>query len=360
MVKSIDIYFNRFFKNLDYSVLVVGLDGKIKLISTRFLERLGYSIEQVRKMPLQDVISEPLYREIFENGVAVREPFKNYLTLIGTAGDHQVPFQISGCLEEDRENGEKNLCFLLQELSFEVEPDFSGGFFEERVKTLHVLQKYVTKQLFDRAMHSVRTGIDYIPAENRVLTFLFADLVAFTMHAEKISPEEVVEMLNLSIGATSATILHSGGYVDKIMGDSIFAVFEKPENAVIAAIEIQKQFNLLNFFRIKDGLDEVLLRIGIHTGESMWASIGSQDFMEQTFIGDAVNTASRLENSAIPGSILVSSTTVEPIRDKLQLLEKVELTVKGKEEKLIAYYVNRINFERRGQQASLGLDDDLF
>jgi len=224
-----------------------------------------------------------------------------------------------------------------------------------------VLRRYVSPQVMGGVQAAVREGRDSIADEERVFTFLFADLVAFTALAEKSSLRDVVDLLNLSIGANSSTILHWGGYIDKIMGDSIFAVFEEPLNSVIAAVEIQKQFNILNFFRIKDEQQPIELRIGIHTGPCLIASIGSAEFLELTYIGDAVNTASRIEKAALPGSILVSDQTIELVRSNVTLGDGVSLSVKGKSHILVAHYVKRVSFERSpGKVLALGIDDDIF
>ena len=199
-----------------------------------------------------------------------------------------------------------------------------------------------------------------IPNEEREFTFLFADLVSYTSLAERTSPEAILEMLNTSIGAASSIILHNHGFVDKIMGDSIFAVFEDPLNALLSAIEMQKQFNILNLFRLKTGEEEISIRVGIHTGHCILGSIGGDGFWELTFIGDAVNTASRLEKACKPSAILVSEATAHLVGEAAGYVESLELSAKGKSEPLQAHYLNRIQFEGPRGPVTIGLDDDLF
>ena len=111
---------------------------------------------------------------------------------------------------------------------------------------------------------------------------------------------------------------------------------------------------------MKSDQAEVSLRIGVHTGECILGSIGSDDFLELTFIGDAVNTASRLERAAEPGSVLVSEATLALIGEHVDVLRSVELSLKGKSEKLQAGFVNRVQFEGPKGPITLGLDDHIF
>ena len=349
----------RIFRSLGAGIMVFDASGRLQTITPALLERLGYAAEDARSLITPDAIFEgEAYRDIFEEdgGRIRRGPFQNYRAYLRTRSGDILLFQISGSSDD-----QERLSFLVQELDLPEDLMIDTGPFAENVKSFQVVRRYVSPQVMGGVQQAIRMGRETIPDEDRVLTYLFADLVAFTALAERIGSKEIVDLLNLSIGANSSTVLHWGGYIDKIMGDSIFAVFEEPLNAAIAAVEIQKQFNILNFFRLKEGEDQVLLRIGIHTGPCTIASIGTLEFMELTYIGDSVNTASRIETAALPGTILASSTTVEAIQGNLTLGDEVELKVKGKTELLTAHYIERVTFDRgNGKQISIGIDDDIF
>ncbi len=347
------------FRSLGAGVMVFRPDGKLESISPALLDRLGYDRSSAAAALTPDAVFEgEAYRDIFEeNGGRIRRGrFQNYRAYLRTYKGDILLFQIGGyCDEAGR------LCFFVQELDLPQDLLIDTGPFVENVRAFQVMRRYVSPQVMGGIRQAIRMGRETIPDEDRVLTYLFADMVAFTALAERIGSKEIVELLNLSIGANSSTVLHWGGYIDKIMGDSIFAVFEEPLNAIIAAVEIQKQFNILNFFRLKEGQDSVELRVGLHTGPCTIASIGTLEFMELTYIGDAVNTASRIESAALPGTILASSVTVAMVRDHLTLGDEVELKVKGKTELLHAHYVKRVTFDRgNGKQISIGTDDDIF
>ena len=348
-------------QRLGFFPLVVGSDFRIKAVSARLLKLLGFTPADVRGRGVVRLLGIEFFQELFVRDKKIWDkPFRNYRALLRTAGGEQFMFQLAGYRETDA-NGKFRYTLLLQDIHREGQAyKLATGAFEDNIRASRLILPYISRQLASRAKSAIQAGYTKIPNEKREFTFLFADLVSYTALAEQRSPDEILEMLNVSIGATSSTILHSGGFVDKIMGDSIFAVFEKPLNAIIAAIEIQKQFNLLNFFRLKSAEPEVSLRIGVHTGQCILGSIGSDDFLELTFIGDAVNTASRLERAAEPGSILVSEATLALVREQVDVLKTVELTLTGKAQTLSAGYVNRVQFEGPRGRISLGLDDHIF
>lgn len=355
---------NSFYQNLlnklDYFVIETGHNGQIKMISSRLLKLLGYTAQEIRNNSLLKIISVDFFQDYFLKKKIFAAPFQNHRTHLRTQSGKKILVQISGFHEKDPQSGKISCRFLIQELKLGEGQHLDTGSFEDNVQKNQLIRRYISKQLVARVQSAVKKGYDFIPNEERVMTFLFADLVAYTAITEKSDVDEIVEMLNLSIGATSSAILHSGGFIDKIMGDSVFAVFEKPENSIVAAIEIQKQFNILNLFRLKQDQEEILVRVGVNTGSCLLASIGTAEFMELTFIGDAVNTASRLEKKATPGAILVSESTLASIRDKVETIKEVELTVKGKTEALRAYYVNRITVDGPKGPITLGLDDQMF
>jgi PAS domain S-box-containing protein len=341
--------------------LVVAENLQILAVSARLLKLLGFSAADVRGRSVVRLLGIEFFQDIFVRDRSIWErPFQNYRAWLRTAGGEQRMFQISGYADQDGAGRRRYTMFLMDIHAEALRYKLGTGEFGASVRASRIIRPYISKQLTSRARSAVQAGYDRIPNEKREFTFLFADLVSYTSLAEQSSPDEILEMLNVSIGATSSTVLHSGGFVDKIMGDSIFAVFEKPLNAIIASIEIQKQFGILNLFRLKSEQPEVSLRIGVHSGQCILGSIGSDDFLELTFIGDAVNTAARLERAAEPGSVLVSGHTLKLLEGQVDVIKMVELSLKGKAQALPAGFVNRVHFDGPRGPISLGLDDDIF
>lgn len=128
-------------------------------------------------------------------------------------------------------------------------------------------------------------------------------------------------------------IYEFGGDVHKYIGDAIFATFETPQDAVEAAVAIQREIATLK--------TEFKVRIGIHRGRSIQGNVGSEFRRDNTLIGDAVNTAQRLESNCTPGHILLSKDVYDEVRSRLGLEgTPKKITVKGKEEPIEVFEVD--------------------
>lgn len=186
-------------------------------------------------------------------------------------------------------------------------------------------------------------------AEEQVVSVLFADVQGFTSLAERLSPHEVQDLLNEYLHEMTDVIFKYQGTVDKYIGDGIMAIFgaprlpDEPPNdqhafqAVSAALEMQAAQK-----RLLDKLDpekSFSIRIGVNTGLAYTGFFGTRHRLEYTAIGDAVNTASRLESAAEPGSVFISEYTREKIDGAFVLQEMGDLHLKGKERRVHAYKV---------------------
>lgn len=345
-------------EDVDFPLLRVAGNGRLYAITRHLLDRLDVPFESLANSSIVKFVSMEFFQDLVLKKTLSGGAFNGYRAELRLGNGKRLPVEISGYSETSGPN--RIYTLLIMETGKEATLVLDLGRFEENVRAQHLLRRYISKQLLARVRSAVTRGLDEIPNQSRHLTFLFADLVAYTQISEQARPDEVVDMLNLFIGATSAIVLHNEGFVDKIMGDSVFAVFENPLSAVLSAVEVQKQFNMLNFFRVAEGQPEVLLRVGIHSGNCILASIGSNDFMELTFIGDSVNTASRLEKACTPGAILVSASTIEPIRERVGSSRRLELQVKGKREPLSAEYVHSVTVNKGGKDIVIDMDESVF
>ncbi|NET58256.1 MAG: response regulator [Symploca sp. SIO2E6] len=168
------------------------------------------------------------------------------------------------------------------------------------------------------------------------MSIMFADIRSFTTLSEGMSPKENFDFLNSYLSRMGPVIRHHHGFIDKYIGDSIMALFpEVADDAVQAAIEMQRQVNLYNLHRDTSGYQAIAIGIAIHTGSLMLGTIGEEQRMESTVIADAVNLTSRLEglNKVYGTLILVSGQTLTNL-EKLseynyRFIDQVQ--VKGKQ-----------------------------
>jgi adenylate cyclase len=169
------------------------------------------------------------------------------------------------------------------------------------------LPEYVVQQILKNPDSFKLGGV------NQTLTVLFADIRGFTRLSEHAPPERVVQLLNNYFTAMSDIIFAHGGTLDKYIGDGLMALFgaptatpEDPCNAVAAAVDMQREIGVINEELRADGLSEIAIGIGLHTGVATVGYIGSERRSEYTAIGDTVNLAARLEQNALAGQILLS------------------------------------------------------
>jgi adenylate cyclase len=176
--------------------------------------------------------------------------------------------------------------------------------------------------------------------EKRVLTVFFSDLAGFTTLSEKLTPDEVVTLLNRYLTAMTDIILDSGGLIDKYEGDAIMAFWGAPLpqedhalRACRAALDNQTRLAELRQEFMKMGLPPVHARIGINTGEMIIGNMGSNQRFDFTVIGDSVNLASRLEGvgKEYGTRIIISEDTYRQAADGLEVRELDLIRVKGKE-----------------------------
>ncbi|MEG3922885.1 ATP-binding protein [Microcoleus sp. T3_A4] len=171
--------------------------------------------------------------------------------------------------------------------------------------------------------------------QERDMTVLFADIRSFTALSEQMTPPENFAFINTYLGKVSPAIRKNNGFIDKYIGDAVMALFPtSPDDGVRAAIDMQKEVNIYNQQRAKNGLFPIAIGVGLHAGNLMLGTIGERERMESTVIADAVNLASRLEGlTKVYGSgILVSGAIIDRLDDpekyKYRFVDRV--TVKGK------------------------------
>jgi adenylate cyclase len=186
-----------------------------------------------------------------------------------------------------------------------------------------------------------------LSGERREVTVLFCDIRGFTPMAERLSPEQVVSLLNEFYTLMIETVFKHDGTLDKFLGDAVMAVFGAPIayqdhaiRAVRTALDMRNGIAELNERRVGQGKVPIGIGIGLSLGEVVAGTVGTEDRMEYTVIGDSVNLAARLVDNARPaGRVLISHRTYEAVRDLIEVKGLGPLKVKGKEEEVEVYEV---------------------
>jgi len=203
------------------------------------------------------------------------------------------------------------------------------------------LPEYVVKQMLENPDSFKLGGV------SQTITILFADIRGFTRISEHAAPEKIVNLLNRYFSAMTDIIFAHGGTLDKYLGDGLMALFGAPtttpedaSNALNAAVAMQRRLLGINSELRQEGLSEVGVGIGLHTGDVIVGYIGSERRSEYTAIGDAVNTASRLESNATGGQILISDATAKAARSRYKLHPRDPITVKNREQPVVLWEVD--------------------
>lgn len=222
------------------------------------------------------------------------------------------------------------------------------GFLEDSTRASKLISPYIPATVLDRAREVVRSGGDSLPDEVAERAIFFSDLVGFTRMTEELPPGEALSLLNIAMDICVRTILKNNGVIDKFLGDGILAIYRRPIDGVVSAFEIQYQFEQLNQFRELQGLDPLAIRTGIHSGQVVFGSVGNQDRKDWTVIGDVVNTAARIQSFATAGEVVVSKSTLESMKDRVQISKQNRVQLKGKPEPMDLVTIDRVYF-RKGQ-----------
>ncbi len=206
----------------------------------------------------------------------------------------------------------------------------------ERERIRDAFGTYVDREV---AEHILREGTD-LAGEEIEVTVLFLDIRDFTGYAERAEATDVVATLN-RLWERAVPVIHDhGGHVDKFVGDGLLAVFGAPrrqpdhaDQALDAALEIERA--------VEDEFDrELSIGIGLNSGKVVAGNVGGAGRLEFSVIGDAVNTAARVEAATreTGDTILLAKRTKELLSDsQVRLIERPNVALKGKRESIPLY-----------------------
>jgi adenylate cyclase len=211
------------------------------------------------------------------------------------------------------------------------------------------LAKYLSPQIYE-SIFSGKQNVE-VKSYRKKITVFFSDIVNFTVISDKLESEELTALLNFYLNEMSQIALKHGATIDKYIGDAIMIFFGDPESfgieedarrCVAMAVEMQQRMaELWGYWSKHFGLKKDLeIRVGINTGYCTVGNFGSEDRLDYTVIGAAVNLASRLESAATPSGILVSEETYFQVKDYFSFDAPQQLELKGLERSVSAYEVD--------------------
>jgi class 3 adenylate cyclase len=252
--------------------------------------------------------------------------------------DYQKLFRTTRRLMKLSDRNEQQLSAVSQELA-------------HKNKSLEALSKKLSKYLSPQIYHSIFTGAQNVEiASNRKkLTIFFSDVVNFTETTDKLESEDLTHILNRYLTEMTNIALAHGATIDKYIGDAIMVFFGDPESkglkedaraCVRMAIAMLRRLRELQAEWQELGAEKPFhLRVGINTGYVTVGNFGSEDRMDYTIIGSAVNLTARLQSSAEIDGILIGHETYALVKDDVSVEEQEPIKVKGFDQPIRCYKV---------------------
>lgn len=221
-------------------------------------------------------------------------------------------------------------------------PSPSGNLsYEEKIRKINkYLPQGITQKIFSQR--------EKIEGERKQTTVMFCDMKGFTALSDKLSPEEVYEIMDQVYEILIQKVQDYDGTVNEMTGDGIMALFgapialeDAPQRAIRSATAIHRELTKFNSrLRLKKGnIPPIMMRIGINTGPVVVGSLGSDLRVEFKAVGQTVNIASRMENLAEPGSTYISESTFKLTEGLFRVEFLGEKEIKGNEKPVRVYNV---------------------
>lgn len=220
---------------------------------------------------------------------------------------------------------------------------------DNQVQLNQAIKRFVPVQFLQELGKAEYSEIQMGDSTAKVMTVLFSDLRSFSKLSESLNPQQNFKFLNSYLRRMEPHIEKHGGFVDKYIGDAIMALFRdrEPERegsadaALRTALALRLELKQFNEHRANSNYAAIDFGIGINTGELMLGTLGSENRLDTTVIGDTVNLASRLEalTKYFGSPILLSDFTYQALADpNIYHLRKIDLVrVPGKEKPVIIY-----------------------
>ncbi len=220
--------------------------------------------------------------------------------------------------------------------------------FEEREKRqiIRLFNSKATPQVVQQIIAAAEEGTLRMDGVQQEVTILFADIRGYTQLVADMPPRQMMLTVNEYLRIVGLALIKHEGTLNQYAGDLIMAIFNAPLKqedhalrAVQAGLAIQK--DLADFQASPRGaaLPQVSFGVGICTGVVVVGNVGFEQRYDYSAVGDAVNLAFHITSAARPGQVLISDTTYQQVKDKVQADEGQIVPVKGKRKSMMAYRI---------------------
>jgi adenylate cyclase len=341
------------------AVISIDSKGHVMLWNQGAANMFGYSTEEMLGELLDSIIPER-FRDKHAEGIE----------RVGAGGEHHVIGETVELAALDNKGHEMPIELSLATWEVEGERFYSGIIRDlterkvaenalqiankalneknEQLEALSAkLAKYLSRQVYDSIFEG-RTDVQ-VQSYRKELTVFFSDIQGFTDLTDRLEAEQISEILNSYLSEMARIADECGGTVDKFIGDGIMIFFGDPEthgrkDDALACVRMALRMRdrivaLRKSWSEVVGPEPLHVRIGINTGYCTVGNFGSEDRMDYTIVGTAVNTASRLESTAAPDQIHISHATYSLIKDEIYCRPLGDIDLKGISHRVQTYEV---------------------
>ncbi len=211
----------------------------------------------------------------------------------------------------------------------------------------HAFGRYVSEEVAESLLRAPE-GLE-LGGEERETTILMSDLRGFTSMAARLTPHEVIEVLNLYLEAMVDVIDRYQGTIDEIVGDAILVIFGAPvscdddaDKAVACGLAMQLAMRDVNQRLVAKGASELEMGIGVHTGRVIVGNIGSLRRTKYAAVGSNVNLAGRIESFTVGGQLLISEDTRGKVKAPLRIDKQFQVEPKGTTSSVLLFEIGAI------------------
>jgi len=204
--------------------------------------------------------------------------------------------------------------------------EYLGAFRESVSTNSYTVEKHFPTEREGIIQHP-KIEFKFKKEHSQILTVIFIDIVEYTKRSSNVDMSSLMKMVKTFEDIVIPTVEFYNGRIIKKMGDGVLATFKHPVNASVSALEIQDKVNDYNNYAVKD--KKFLVRIGLHKGSVILKG--------NDIYGEVVNIASRIENAAPPGNILVTESIYHEIKEYVTCVKFGEINVKGIDKMMVAY-----------------------
>jgi PAS domain S-box-containing protein len=320
------------FASIASGVITADVNEQVTLCNRAAEGILGYRVADIIGRHLDEVMSTCV-GDIRAHLVTVREKDRSVMGLEIShcmPGRGTVDWRLNLSPLKDADQATQGVAIVLDDMT-------------ER-KKLEAQHRLLERMVSPAVLDQVNPDSLQIGGQQRNITTLFADIRGFTSFSEKNSPEALVAVLNRYLAVGVEAVLAQEGTVDKFLGDAVMAWFNAPLSqpdhtlrAVRAALGLRSAIRKLHAELPPEA--RLSFGVGIHCGEAVLGWIGTDKRLDYTAIGDAVNTARRIQENASRNQILISKAAYERVKKDVHANPHTPLHVKGKSWPVSVYEV---------------------